>query len=99
MSSSFGAEARAEAGAAPGAGRPTLIIWCDWKGELYAFCSRECQRRYQAWLCDPNYPLEKATWTDVSFGCIWCGGDLTRGTVWLGDEAPATSKSVRPPRD
>jgi hypothetical protein len=69
--------------------RPTLIIWCDWKGDLYAFCSRECQRHYQSWLCDPDYPLDKATQTDASFGCFWCGGDLTRGTVWLDRESLA----------
>ena len=62
-----------------------LIIWHDWKGDLYAFCSRQCQRHYKAWLCDPNYPFEKATWTDVSFGCFWCGGDLSEGVKSLGE--------------
>ncbi len=60
-----------------------IVIWCDWKGELHAYCSRECQRRYEVWVCDPNYLLEKATWTDASFGCMWCGGDLTEGAEWL----------------
>ena len=60
-----------------------IVIWCDWKGELYAYCSWECQRRYEVWVCDPDYLFEKATWTDANFGCIWCGGDLTKGTEWL----------------
>jgi hypothetical protein len=97
MCSSFGSEASDEAGPVPPPVRSTLVIWTDWKGELYAFCNRECQRHYQAWLCDPDYPFEKATWTDVSFGCIWCGGDLTQGTIWLSDEAPADSKATPPP--
>jgi hypothetical protein len=63
--------------------RLMIVIWCDWKGELYAYCSRECQRRYEVWVCNPSYLFEKATWTDASFGCIWCGGDLTEGTEWL----------------
>jgi hypothetical protein len=80
--------------AAPGLDgvRPTLIIWSDWKGELYAFCSRECQRQHKAWLCDPDYPLQKATSTDASFGCFWCGGDLTRGTTWLDRQSLADLK-------
>lgn len=61
-----------------------IVIWTDWKGDLYAFCNRQCQRHYQAWVSDPDYPLEKATCTDVSFGCMWCGGDLTEGVKWLG---------------
>ncbi len=72
--------------------RPTLVIWSDWKGELYAFCGRECQRHYEAWLSDPDYPLEKATSTDASFGCFWCDGDLTRGTIWLDRESLADLK-------
>jgi hypothetical protein len=75
--------------------RPALIIWSDWKGDLYAFCSRQCQRHYQAWLCDPDYPLEKATWTDASFACIWCGGDLAQGVTWLDQESLADLKLAR----
>ncbi len=74
--------------------RPTLVIWSDWKGELYAFCSRECQQHYQAWLCAPDYPLEKATSTDASFGCFWCGSDLTQGTTWLDRDSLADLKLV-----
>ncbi|TET96492.1 MAG: hypothetical protein E3J29_05525 [Dehalococcoidia bacterium] len=72
--------------------RPTLVIWSDWKGELYAFCGRECQRHYEAWLSDPDYPHEQATSTDASFGCFWCGGDLTQGTIWLDRESLADLK-------
>jgi hypothetical protein len=95
MCSSFDSETRAETGPVPAPVRPTLVIWRDWKGDLYAFCSRECQRHYQAWVCDPSYLFEKATWTHVSFGCIWCGGDLTQGTTWLSKEAPAGSETTR----
>jgi hypothetical protein len=63
-----------------------IVIWSDWKGDLYAFCSRQCQQHYQAWVSDPDYPPAKASSTDVSFGCIWCGGDLTAGVKWLGEE-------------
>ncbi len=73
----------------------TLVIWCDWKGDMYAFCGRECQRHYAAWVRDPNYSQEKATSTDVSFGCMWCGGDLTRGVKWLSPERAADSKAAR----
>ena len=97
MHPSSGGAARSGAGSDLAGTRVTLIIWCDWKGELYAFCSRECLRRYQGWLCDPNYLYEKATWTDASFGCIWCGGDLTQGTIWLGEE-PLADPKVVPPR-
>ncbi len=62
-----------------------LIIWHDWKGDLYAFCSWTCLGHYKGWACDPNYPFEKATWTNASFGCIWCGGDLSGGAKWLGE--------------
>jgi len=97
MCSSFDSEARDEAGPVPAPVRPILVIWTDWKGELYAFCNRECLRHYQAWVRDPNYLFEKATWTDASFGCIWCGGDLTQGTAWLSEEAPAGSKDAPSP--
>ncbi len=74
-----------------------IVIWCDWKGELYAFCSWECQHRYEVWVCDPNYFLERATRTDASFGCIWCGGDLTAGVEWF-SEAPLHSEAREVPR-
>ena len=74
-----------------------LVIWCDWKGELYAFCSRGCQRHYGAWVAGPNYLFEKATWTEASFGCIWCGGDLTAGAEWF-SEAPLHSEAREVPR-
>jgi hypothetical protein len=97
MCSSFGSEASDEAGPVPPPARSTLVIWTDWKGELYAFCGRGCLRHYKAWVCDPKYPFQKATRTNVSFGCIWCGGDLTRGTIWLNDEAPAASMDAPSP--
>jgi hypothetical protein len=84
MHPSSSGEARTRADLGLDRMRPALVIWSDWKGELHAFCSRQCQRQYQAWLSDPDYPLAKATSTDASFGCFWCGGDLTRGTIWLG---------------
>ncbi len=96
MRASFGDEA--STGADPDLARlgPTLVIWCDWKGELYAFCGWECQRHYEGWVCDPNYLFEKATWADASFGCIWCGGDLTQGTIWFSREPPAGSEVALP---
>jgi hypothetical protein len=87
------AGARTDPGAA--GEQVTLIIWRDWKGDLYAFCGRKCQRHYAAWVSDPNYPFEKATWSDVSFGCWWCGGDLARGVVWLSPEQLAGSEPVQ----
>ena len=87
MHSTSGEETRARADLGLDRVRPTVVIWSDWKGELYAFCGRQCQRHYQAWLSDPDYPFEKATSTDATFGCFWCGGDLTRGTVWLDRES------------
>ena len=86
MSPSFGSEARTGAGRVLAELGPALIIWCDWKGELYAFCSWTCLGHYEGWTCDPNYLFEKATWTNASFGCIWCGGDLTLGAIWLSRE-------------
>jgi hypothetical protein len=68
---------------------PDLAIWCDWKGEFYAFCDMTCLRHYGAWVSDPNYLFEKATWTETSFGCKWCGGDLMRGTISLSQGLPA----------
>ena len=62
-----------------------LVIWGDWKGELHAFCSWQCQRHYAAWVVDPKY-LQKAVWTKARFGCLWCGGDLTEGAKWLSEE-------------
>ncbi len=53
-----------------------LVIWQDWRGEYYGFCSHECQAHYESWAKDPNYPFEKATFTEHSFGCTWCGGNL-----------------------
>ncbi len=53
-----------------------LVIWQDWSGEYYAFCSNECQAHYEAWVKDPNYQFEKATFTEHDFGCTWCGGNL-----------------------
>ena len=78
---------------------PTLVIWGDWKGDLYAFCGLACQQHYEVWVCDPNYPFEKATWTEASFGCWWCGGDLTAGVAWLSEEPRAGSKAVPRRRD
>jgi len=49
-------------------------------------------RHSQAWLSDPDYALTKATSTDASFGCFWCGGDLTQGTIWLDRESLADLK-------
>ncbi len=89
MSPSFGSEARTGAGRVLAGLRPALIIWCDWKGEFYAFCSLADLRHYEGWVCDPNYLFEKATWTNVSFGCIWCGGDLTLKAMWFSQERPA----------
>ena len=91
MSPAPGAEARTGTGRVLARVGPTLFIWCDWKGELFAFCSLGCVRHYEGWVCEPNYLFEKATWSDASFGCWWCGGDLTAGVIWLTQE-PATSK-------
>jgi hypothetical protein len=92
MQSTSSEEARTRADLGLDKVRPTLVIWSDWKGELYAFCGRQCQRHHEAWLSDPDYPHEPATSTDVSFGCFWCGGDLTRGTIWLDRESLADLK-------
>ncbi len=94
MSPSFGSEARTGAGHVLAGLRPALIIWCDWKGELYAFCSWTCLGHYEGWACDPGYLFEKATWTDASFGCIWCGGDLALGAIWLSHERLAGSQDA-----
>jgi hypothetical protein len=91
MRPTFGTEARTGAGPVDVREGPALIIWCDWKGEFYAFCSRRCLLHYEGWVCDPGYLFEKATCTDASFGCIWCGGDLTLGAIWLSQEHPAGS--------
>ncbi len=91
MSPELGGEARTGSGRVLARVGPTLILWCDWKGELYAFCSLGCLRHYEGWVCDPGYLFEKAAWTDASFGCIWCGGDLTLGATWLSHEHPARS--------
>jgi len=94
MSPEIGGEAKTGSGRVLARVGLTLILWCDWKGELYAFCSLGCVRYYEAWVCDPNYLFEKATWSDASFGCWWCGDDLTAGVIWLTQE-PVTSV-VRP---
>ena len=94
MSPELGGEASTGSGRVLARVGPTLILWCDWKGELYAFCRLGCVRYYEGWVCDPNYLFEKATWSDASFGCWWCGDDLTAGVIWLTQE-PATSV-VRP---
>lgn len=65
-----------------------LIIWKDWQGTLYAFCRRECLEHYKNHLADPNYLFEKATFTEHSFGCWWCGGDLSEGVAWLPTNEP-----------
>jgi hypothetical protein len=90
MSPTFGTEARTGSGRVLARVGPALIIWCDWKSELYAFCGLGCVRHYETWVCDPGHLFEKAAWSDYSFGCWWCGGDLTAGVTWLTQE-PATS--------
>ncbi|MCH7577893.1 MAG: hypothetical protein IH822_08895 [Chloroflexi bacterium] len=72
-----------------------LVIWRDWKGEFHAFCGRQCQRHYKAWVADPNYPFEKAPSTDVSFGCLWCGGNVTVGVEWFSEEPLAAARLAR----
>ena len=47
MHPASGEETRARADLGLDRVRPTLVIWSDWKGELYAFCSRECQQHYE----------------------------------------------------
>ena len=90
MSPSFGREPRTGAGRFLAGLRPALIIWCDWKGEFYAFCDMTCLRHYAAWVSDPNYLFEKATWTETNFGCKWCGGDLTQGAISLSQGLPTS---------
>ncbi len=94
MSPELGGGARTGSGRVLARVGPTLILWVDWKGELYAFCSHGCVCHYEGWVCDPNYLFEKAIWSEASFGCWWCGDDLTAGVIWLTQE-PATSV-VRP---
>ena len=65
-----------------------LLIWTDWKGDMYAFCSRECLSCYQQHVTDPSDTHEKATHTEHSFGCWWCAGDLTEGVTWLPTNEP-----------
>ncbi len=72
-----------------------LVIWGDWKGELHAFCSCECQRHYTAWVADPSY-IQPETATKASFGCLWCGGDLTEGAEWLSSRGWRTSPRLFP---
>ena len=66
MSPELGGEARSGSGRVLARVGPTLILWCDWKGELYAFCNLCCVCHYESWVCDPNYLFEKATWSDAS---------------------------------
>ncbi|KKM90273.1 hypothetical protein LCGC14_1240330 [marine sediment metagenome] len=60
-----------------------LLIWQDWDGDLFAFCSRECLTSHKTHVTDPSDLHEKATSTEHSFGCWWCGGDLSQGVTWL----------------
>lgn len=62
-----------------------LIIWTDWNGDKYAFCSRLCLDVYRRYLGDPTIrhllPVILPT-----FSCWWCGKDLTDGASrWLTD--------------
>lgn len=63
-----------------------IIIWQDWKDELFAFCSKECQQHYTAWEADPGYLFERATWSDAIYGCMWCGCDLAKDVEWLSSQ-------------
>lgn len=65
----------------------SLLIFEEDTGELAAFDCKLCLERYKEWRYDPAYPYQKAekAQVGVSFGCFWCGGDLTDGLdiQWL----------------
>jgi len=61
-----------------------LTTWTSWQGEMYAFCSEEHADMFRKSTEDPTAP-ERNPKIDpaISFGCWWCGEDLTGGVNWL----------------
>lgn len=51
-----------------------MIIY-EFEGDQYALCSRRCALLFR-WC--PSLRAEPPL-PDVSFGCVWCGEDVTAG--------------------
>ena len=62
-----------------------MIIWTDWNGDKYTFCSQLCLRMYREYLADP---IKKHLLPVIlpTFGCWWCGTNLAKEVGWC-DEA------------
>lgn len=65
-------------------GAAGLVIWTDWNGEKFAFCSRLCLGVHRAYLADPTMSRPPLAFMPI-FGCWWCGKDLVDAIDWLAD--------------
>lgn len=55
------------------------ILWTDWQGETYGFCSVEHADMFRESTEDPAAPRPDPK-LGARFGCCSCGEDLTQGT-------------------
>jgi hypothetical protein len=64
-----------------------MIIFVDWQDTHYGLCDKKCLERFKEFLADPTVERpEGGPKEGVTFGCWWCGGDLTEGTQWFGSD-------------
>ena len=58
------------------------ILWTDWQGETYGFCSVEHADMFRESTEDPVAPKRDPK-PGAAVGCWWCGNDLMEDIDWL----------------
>ena len=59
-----------------------IVLWTDWHGETFGFCSHRLRASAPRIAVVPG-SLPRSVDVTVSFGCWWCGRNLSGGVVWL----------------